>query len=315
MPSSPPGPNDTDRLQPEDAFAALGNETRIGILLALWDAFESGIGDNALSYSELFDQVDYDDSGNFNYHLERLIGSFVRRTEEGYELKQTGINVVRAAVKGTVTDDPSFGPTPIDPTCPICDGPLVIAYADELLTVSCTACEGRMRWKSETGHLFGALVPPRSIVQRSQEEGFQAAVVYVLHQIASFHDGVCAECSGPVRTTVDVCTDHEPGDGNLCAACEQFHMAEVRMVCSTCKLRVFPPGILVVLDNPDVTAFYNNHDVEHRFATWETVVRSYHVGEELVSREPWRVRFSVPAAEDELQLTVDEDFAVVESSQ
>lgn len=83
MPRSPTERNGGDAVSPDEAFAPLGNDTRVGILQALWDVFESGKGDNAIPYSELFDQVDIRDSGNFSYHLEKLTGPFVRQTRVG----------------------------------------------------------------------------------------------------------------------------------------------------------------------------------------------------------------------------------------
>lgn len=309
MADSPPDRGGT--VSPEEAFALLGNDTRVGILQALWDAFESGTGDNALPYSALFGQVDIDDSGNFSYHLEKLTGPFVRRTDEGYELKQTGINVVRAVVTGAVTDDPAFAPTEVDVACPRCDAPVEVAYADEFLNVSCTTCDGRSRWNDEPGHLFGALVPPVGVDQHPVEEAFRAAVTYSLHEITILHEGVCPHCLGAVETTVDACFDHEPGE-TWCPSCDRFEMADVWLVCSTCKRSIPPPAPLVVLHHPAVTTFYHEHGVEHRFATWETVARSFDVGEELLSEDPLRMRFSVPAEDDEIRLTLDDELDVLD---
>lgn len=313
-PDSPSGPDGSDSLSPDEAFALLGNDTRVGILQALWDTFESGTGDNAVPYSALFEHVDYDDSGNFSYHLEKLTGPFVRQTDEGYELKQTGINVVRAVVTGTMIDDPQFGPTRIDLACPFCDAPVEVTYADELVTAHCTACPGSRPWNGTPGFLFGGLVPPASIGQRPVEEAFRAAVIYVMYQIAALHDGGCPHCASPPQTTVDVCADHQPGAGTLCPNCGWAHMAEGWMVCSTCKRSAFPPVKAVVLNDPRVTAFYHNHGVDHRFASWETIVRSTDVGEELLSEEPLRMRFTIRAGEDELRLTVDEELTVIDAS-
>ena len=227
MPRSPTEHDGGDTVSPEEAFALLGNDTRVGILQALWDAFESGKGNNALSYSQLFEQVDIRDSGNFSYHLEKLTGPFVRSTDEGYELKQTGINVVRAVVAGTVVDDPEFGPVRIDTACPICKAPVEIAYADELMTAACTACEGALRWNGESGFLFLGLVPPAGIEQREVEEAFQATVVHTFREIAALADDVCPHCANSVEMTVDVCSDHAPGSGTLCTTCDRAHMAEV----------------------------------------------------------------------------------------
>jgi hypothetical protein len=313
MPRSPSEPDGSDALSPDEAFVLLGNDTRIGILQALWEAFESGKGDNALPYSELFDQVDIADSGNFSYHLEKLAGPFVRSTAEGYELKQTGINVVRAVVSGTLTEDSAYNSTGVDVTCPLCDAPVEIDYADYFMNIVCTTCNGRARWNDEYGHLFGAHVPPAAVDQHSIEEAFHAAVTFSLHEVGLFHEGVCPHCLGPVETTVDVCADHDPA-GALCPNCDRFNMADVWMVCATCKRSIPPPATVVVLTHPKVTAFYHGHGIEHRFATWDTVARSYRVGEELLSESPLKMRFTIPAGDDELRLTLDDELNVVEAT-
>lgn len=301
-------------LAPDEAFALLGHETRVGVLLALWDTFESAGRDTELTYSELFERVDIRDSGNFSYHLEKLTGPYVRRTEDGYQLKQTGINVMRVVVEGTVIDDPAVGPTPVDIACPICTGPVETAYSDELLTVFCTDCEGRIPWNDEPGHLFGAPVPPAGIVHRPIEEAFRSAIGYTLYKLATFIDGICSDCSNAVETTVDTCSDHDPGKTTRCPTCDRFNLAEVRLNCPTCKLRVFLPVTLVALNDPAVIARSHEHGVEHRFATWETVTRSYRVCEEVISGDPLRVGLTIPAGDDEFRVTVDRDLTVLETS-
>ena len=87
-------------LAPDESFALLGNETRVRILVALADA------DDALHFSTLHDRVDLRDSEQFNYHLDRLVGHFVDRTDDGYELRQAGSRVVEAILSGAVTEDP-----------------------------------------------------------------------------------------------------------------------------------------------------------------------------------------------------------------
>lgn len=313
--SPPPSDRpDSDALSPGEAFALLGNDTRVGILQALWDAFESGTGDNAVLFSDLYGMVDVGDTGNFSYHLEKLTGPFVRRTEQGYELKQTGINVVRAVVAGTVVESRTFGPTPVDVDCPLCGSQLAISYRDEVMDVTCTACGGRTQWREETGHVFGALVPPGAIQQRTVEEAFHAATVYTMHRIAAFSDGVCAHCSGDVDRSLDVCTDHVPDAPGRCPNCDRTNLATVWMHCSTCKLSLPPPATLVVLADPTVARFYHDNGVEYQFATWDTVTRSYDVTEVLVSEDPLRLRFEVPAGDDELRLTVDEELSLLETT-
>ena len=67
-----------DRLSPDEAFAALGNEIRLDIIRVLWRAgaaYEYDDGSDAVetvSYSELQTEIDIDDNGKFNYHLSKL---------------------------------------------------------------------------------------------------------------------------------------------------------------------------------------------------------------------------------------------------
>lgn len=73
-----------------EAFSLLGNEARLAVLLALWDAAEpfdeAGSWDpaegNAVPFSELRDRVGMRDSGQLNYHLGELEGHFVEQTDE-----------------------------------------------------------------------------------------------------------------------------------------------------------------------------------------------------------------------------------------
>lgn len=301
-----------DGVSPQEAFGLLGNDTRVGILQALWDEFESGLGDNSLPYSELFDRVDITDSGNFSYHLEKLTGAFVRQTDTGYELKQTGINVVRAVVSGTVTQDPAFGPTEIDVDCPICGAPLQIAYDDELLVATCSTCAGLRTWGDMEGMVFLGLVPPVLMDQRSVEEAFRAGVTFIMHQLAALHSGVCPHCSGIPESRLEVCDDHKRGSGTHCPNCNRYHLSEAWMRCQTCKWRVFPPASLAVLTDPTVTAFYHDHGIDHRFDTWEGLERSFDFEEHAVSRDPLQVSFTVPAGDGELRLVIDEHLDLVE---
>lgn len=314
MPRSPDDRDGGETVSPDQAFALLANDTRVGILRALWDAFDSGRGDNALGYSEVFGRVDISDSGNFSYHLEKLTGPFVRRTDGGYELKQTGINVVRAVVTGTVTTDPSMPETEVDESCPRCGAPVAVAYRDEFLNVSCTRCDGRSRWNGEAGHVFGALVPPAGIDQHSVETAFRAAVAFSLHETSIFHEGICAHCLGPVETVVEACHDHrQPADG-LCPNCQRFNLADAWMGCRTCKRSLPPPAALVLLDTAEARTFLRARGVGHRFTTWDTVDRSFGVEENLASAEPFRLEVTVPAGDDELDLRVDDELTVLDAS-
>jgi DNA-binding transcriptional ArsR family regulator len=125
-----------DDPSPTDAFALLGDETRVGILRALGEAA------GPLSFSTLRERVGTRDSGRFNYHLDRLVGHFVARTDEGYTLRRVGERVVVAVQSGSVTATPELGPTLVDESCPFCGAQVGVHYREERLGVFCTECAG-----------------------------------------------------------------------------------------------------------------------------------------------------------------------------
>ena len=86
-----------------EVFGLLGNETRLNILLAIWEKQVPLAEDNTVPFSRLFERVDCDDRGTFSYHLEQLEGQFVTQHTErgGYELSIPGLKLVRTIIAGT----------------------------------------------------------------------------------------------------------------------------------------------------------------------------------------------------------------------
>jgi hypothetical protein len=92
-------PDDGDDL--EAAFSLVANELRFQILQALWEAQRTD--ELPVPFSELFDSVEVGDSGQFNYHLDKLVPRFVRDADDGYELTFAGEQVIGAAASGVYT--------------------------------------------------------------------------------------------------------------------------------------------------------------------------------------------------------------------
>ncbi|WP_160135527.1 DUF7347 domain-containing protein [Halococcus salsus] len=91
-----------DPTATEEGLAELGNEVRLRVLIALSDALRDDGG--PVSFSELRDRVGYEDDGNFGYHLKRLRGSFIRKTDQGYVLQERGLAIVGTIFAGTLTE-------------------------------------------------------------------------------------------------------------------------------------------------------------------------------------------------------------------
>lgn len=295
-----------------DAFSVLSNETRLLTLFALWEAYDPFADDDGIPFSELYDRVDVDDTGNFNYHLGKLRGRFVTRGDGGYELSETGLALVQAVVAGLAIRSPEHEATTIDESCPRCGAPVRLAYSGESVRVTCTECAGWFEWEGITdGGIVWFAFPPAGLDGRSLEEILHATVVYQLNQVESMMDGVCPTCGGRVEMRLAVCEDHDAEDG-ICDACGTRFLGRAHWACTTCKAEIRGPSWAPVVNHPAVIAFFYDHGIEHAHASWTAMDRGDACREELVSTDPVRMRITVSAGEDELLVTIDDSLTVVD---
>lgn len=301
-----------------DAFKLLSNETRLAILLALWEEYEPFADGNTVTFSELLDRVEYDTSGNFSYHLQKLEGHFVETTADGYRLKQAGHRIVRAIIAGRGLADVTLPPTEIDADCTMCGEPLAIAYENEHLYTVCTGCGGKFSAGEEkpSGTVMGFAFDPAGLARSSAEEIFAASTFRAMQKFTMQMGGLCPDCSGPVDSSIHVCEDHD-SDG-ICLNCGRRDEIKGRWVCTVCKNSGHgPPGDNLVL-HPRVVAFYADRGVDIGYNTtdFETIVRTLELmtthDQELVSTDPLRVRVTVRYGGDELRLVIDESMDVVD---
>ena len=274
-------------LPPAEAFALLGNETRITILQELWRAPEQPV-----SFSDLRKRVGMRDSAQFNYHLSKLTDQFVRRTDEGYEFQYAGEKVVRAILAGTFTDQVTLD-FPVEGACFSCGGSLEGRYADEQLGIHCADCE-------ETFGRYG--FPPGGLRDRTTTEVEDAFDQRVRHLHCLAADGVCPECGGRMRT--DVVPDDEDVLG-----------LDVRVdhTCEQCRHTITSPVGLSLLDDSRVVAFHAEHGVELNTRAHWTL--RWCVTDETTEYEanPVRVVVTIALDGEAMDVTLDGDLQVVET--
>jgi len=290
-------------LDPAEAFALLGNETRIEILEALHLATTEREDDAPVTFSALYDRVDLDDSAHFNYHLKQLLDHFVRKVEcegadagddctEGYEFRTPGWKVVRSVFAGTFTGRSELGPVDAPGACYECGGDLEATYANEMLTVACTDC-GR----TPVNYSF----PPGGLADRTPDEFLDAFHHHVRHHYCLAADGVCPECMGRMETEMETTT-----------AVPDREVA-VRHVCRRCDNRLTSAVGVNLLDAAPVLTFFSERGVDlttEPFWTHPWAVSDVHTT--VVSEEPVRVRLELPCAGDVLSVTVDETLDVLD---
>lgn len=75
-------------------FELLSDETRLRIVSALAGYAHAHPDEPAIAFAALRQRVGIRDSGRFNYHLRKLDGVLVERTEDGYLLTDVGRRLV-----------------------------------------------------------------------------------------------------------------------------------------------------------------------------------------------------------------------------
>jgi predicted RNA-binding Zn-ribbon protein involved in translation (DUF1610 family)/DNA-binding transcriptional ArsR family regulator len=311
-----------------EAFQLLADETRLAILLALWQEYEP-LPDENVPFSRLFELVDHDNPGNFSYHLEKLQGPFVTQNTErgGYELQTAGLNLVRSIIAGTGIDDVSVEDAVIDESCPVCDTPTTtINYQDGIVLWSCTECAGVApgvsMWGELNDHMEGELgltqFEPAGVAERTPAE-LRAASWVASHQRArSMVNGLCPTCSGPVEGRLEHCRDHDPRGG--CDNCGWMLRLLAHFQCRICEDHHIVDPKRLPLFHPTVIAFYDDHGISTRVQAEDigSARRLFDLmtdhGGELLSDDPLRVAIIASVDDDEVRVTIDETASIVDIS-
>ncbi|WP_255196678.1 DUF7351 domain-containing protein [Halorarius litoreus] len=303
----------TSGLSPDEAFALVADETRLGILRTLSRA------DEPLAFSTLFERSDYDTRSNFSYHLDKLAGHFISRTEAGYAIRQTGRRIVEAVLSGTVTEDPIVHRKPTDRPCPFCGAPVEVSYQQERVELFCTECAGFFRqeasgpqFATEFGTLGHIYLPPAGVQGRTPTELHNAAVVWSNLESLGLSAGVCPRCSGTIQQSMTVCEDH--ATEGVCAHCDRRYAALFEVECSTCHYSSSGIPNLCLLAETELLAFLTDHGlnplVPETHERAPGALGDYE--EDIRSTDPVVVALTFTVDDDALTLTIDEDVSVVD---
>lgn len=282
---------------PANAFAALGDPIRVGILEALTDHLRAKPPEPGLSFSTLRKRVDVRDSGRFRYHLEKLRGRFVEQTDDGqYRLTYAGTEVATAIVAGTYTKRATLGPTALESTCTRCDAQAVGAYVDGVLSVTC-----------ENDHpLFYWTLPPNAARGASLEAVIETATLDMYQTVEMTRSGWCPDCYTPVEARVE---SLEGGDGANAA-----HSYRFRAHCEACGSRLDGPLGFCLVGHPELEALYHRHGRSIREGYWWALeFANDGLSVERLGTDPLRLRLSFRVDDESFCATVDESAAVLET--
>ncbi|WP_121821749.1 DUF7351 domain-containing protein [Halostella salina] len=277
-----------ERVSADDAFGLLGDDTRLGVLRALSEA------DGPLGFADLRAAAGVEDSGQFNYHLDRLVGQFVAKNEDGYLLTPAGRRVVGAVLAGQYTKGVESDPVAVDAACPHCDGTLAANFDEWNVRIACDDCDR---------NVIRLGVPPGAFEEYPRPEWPRVAERWTRREFGRFVDGFCPNCHGPTTSTLE-----RSPEGVL-----DTYPFGVRYVCDRCGTGMFANVEAHVLFRPAVVAFHYERGIDVTETPiweldWAVTPRA-----EAVAEDPLRVEVPVTVDGDRLRLTLDADATVVET--
>jgi len=262
---------------------------RVDILLALAERASAPPEDKELSFSALHDAVDIDDSGQFNYHLDKLRGHLVAATDDGYRLSPRGQAVVGAILSGSFAETEDRGPERLEGACPHCEAPINATYEAGQIAVTC-----------ENDHaLFTTTIPHEVAADTSLADALAEIRAQCRYEFQIVMEGVCTYCYGDVEWTVD--TDDDLPDPVLYDG-----------RCTRCGVGFTMPPHYALLFDPAVVAFFYDHGVDVRdIVAWE--VGDWTAEETVVELDPVRVRVTYAVDDARLTVTADGEASVLEA--
>lgn len=301
----------SERLSPEDAFELLAHETRFGILEALNETNSS-----PLTFSELRRRVGVRDAGQFNYHLGKLDGRFVRgvgdgesgtdgdddtdQNTSGYDLTAAGKRVVGAVLSGSYSKQFDADGMETEASCLECGDPMKLRFRDGGVKVSCPDC----------GDYTDFDVPPSAFKAWPREE-IPAVVDRWLDRMHwSAEKGFCPNCDGRFDRSVCAATDDDAPEWLRGTDFEAIVGYECRR-CGDSWTTVVP---IVALMHPAVVAFHYEYGIDLRETPpWDLDWIRPKLAT-VTNQRPLRIEIPVTIEDETRVFTFDESLDVVEES-
>jgi len=165
--------------------------------------------------------TDMEDSGKFNYHLEKLRGVYVEEVEGGYVPTASAIALYEAVMANRPTESVPVE-FEIDESCPNCASGLRGQYEQEFLTVECPSCD-----------LFWGLTyrfPKNGLAVREGDGVYEALYDRMMHHVGLARTGQCPSCAGITSLTVPrerLDEESTPTAEMTCETCSWFVTVDI----------------------------------------------------------------------------------------
>ena len=271
-------------VDPSQAFALLADANRFDLVRVLVEAER-----DSLPFGELYERSNLDDSGQFNYHLDKVVGPFLRKTDDGYEPRHAALIVYRLAVSGLLSDRGEAEITTLEATCPRCGtGELVAVYEGDRFWVRCRDCERR----AGVGPF-----PPRALANHEPDRAPAAFDRYATGLVVRAVENVCPWCASPLSASLKRAYEGWPAVDWV-----------VFRSCGHCRGWIATRVHDLLRFHPAVVSFYHRRGVDVLGSTfWEAETMMADRTVDVEGADGWAARVTLARDGDELELGLAED--------
>jgi len=301
----------------DEAFDLVGHGTRVRILQVLATTDRA---DRPVPFSDIREQLDDIDSSHFNYHLKKLVGHFLKRTENGYDFRRSGRRVSQAILSGRVTSDADSELIEVDQRCHHCGAPIKIMYHEDRIAIYCTGCSGTylnsnyQEQNDDVPNEYGFLglhdLPPAGMADRTPSEALTAAHEWSLPDVLSTVTDLCPRCAADIEEWIDVCETHDQSD-RCCAVCGYRHQVIYSASCRNCTFDKRLPFGTTLLKNTELQSFLTSNGIsviDEDYVSFSKVLKNFE--EDVRRTDPFEAVFTFRVDTDGIALTVGDDLTV-----
>jgi hypothetical protein len=281
-----------DLASPRAAFSVLSHTIRLDILLALFEKWE-GEWTEPRGYTELMRTVGIEDSGQFNYHLNELSDSYIRRVDDGYVPTAAATALYRAVLANRPMED-ADQTLNVDTSCPTCNDKLDVQYQRGFLSVHCPSCES-----PASRHTYP--FPANGLTDRSDTEVLSTFHRRLRSHLTLARNGQCPFCAGRIDRELVAGTPGRLSQGDI-----QIDVY-AKMECLTCTFQVAIDPLVAIRDDLQIAEALRKLGITvAETYDWELPTPTY-----TVHKRPLRAELVVETDAGTLLATVDDSLSVL----
>jgi len=291
----------TENRSAADIFRLLADDTRLDILRAVavaqYELEQVGSGAADLSFSEIYDNVDVENTSKLSYHLSELAGIYLQKSSDGYSLTHAGERIVRFILSGNYKQPESFGPRSVDGVCIFCGTEaLEASLSHQFFRIDCAACERQVT---------GQPITPAQAKTRDEDALIRSVKLRSAEDAEQIRRLMCPECGAHLSADIVELPSGVFPDADSYA---------VTSTCEECLREYNSPLTYSVVYHPASIAFHWDHgvDVTTR-GIWEfnEYVYEGHWTSEQIAADPDEYEVVYRRGDDTLRLSLDATATVV----